>query len=165
MKCYECNTQMEVIKGNYAYQASKGLTSITLQNINIGRCPQCGKESTAIPKMQQLHQAIALAIAKKKARLLPPEIRFLRKYLGWSGADFAKQFSVTPETISRWENGKTPMGPTADKLLRMCAIHLDPIDDYSTQELQELGSEEAKPVRFLMSVVDEKWQSEEFATN
>ncbi len=164
MKCYECNTQMQVTQGNYAYQASKGLTSITLQNIKMGRCPQCGKESTAIPKMQQLHQAIAQAIAKKKARLLPTEIRFLRKYLGWSGADFARQFSVTPETISRWENDKVSMGPTADKLLRMCALYLSPIDDYSTQKLQELGCEDAKSVRFLMSVVDDQWQSEEFAT-
>ena len=38
---------------------------------------------------------------------------------------------MTPETVSRWENDKVPMGDTADRLLRVLATRLEPIDDYA----------------------------------
>lgn len=161
MKCYECNIPMQVTTENYAYQASDDLPHVTLQNIKVGRCPRCGEESVAIPKMEQLHQAIAESLAKKKTKLLPPEIRFLRKHLGWSGADLARQFSVTVETVSRWENGRSPMSPTAEKLLRMCTLYLDPIDDYSNPSLQEFGIQDTQSPRIRFAIVDNQWQPEE----
>ena len=64
-----------------------------------------------IPKIEKLHRTIAMAIVGKKTRLTAEEIRFRRKYLGWSGADFARHMGVTPESISRWENEKERMNP------------------------------------------------------
>jgi DNA-binding transcriptional regulator YiaG len=65
-----------------------------------------------------LNEVLAKAIAKKPHRLTPGEIRFLRKYLGWSGKDFAQFMGVTPETVSRWENGAGRIGETAERFLR-----------------------------------------------
>lgn len=57
---------------------------------------------------------MAYAIIVKKERLSAKVARFLRKYLGWSGKDFAEHMGATPETVSRWENDKEFMGPEAD---------------------------------------------------
>jgi hypothetical protein len=32
--------------------------------------------------------------------------------------------------VSRWENGKKVMGPTAERLLRVLALTYDPVDEY-----------------------------------
>jgi putative zinc finger/helix-turn-helix YgiT family protein len=80
---------------------------------------RCGETYTSIPAIEGLHRQIAAAVIRKKGRLAPAEIRFLRKWLGWSGVDFAKRTGTKPETVSRWENGRTLMGPQADRLLRV----------------------------------------------
>lgn len=45
--------------------------------------------------------AVVQHIARSPERLGPAEIRFLRKYVGYSGKDFARFVGVTPETVSR----------------------------------------------------------------
>ena len=42
-------------------------------------------------EVAELHRAIAIAVSQKTARLSGEEVRFLRKFLGWSGADFARR--------------------------------------------------------------------------
>ena len=56
-----------------------------------------------------------------------PEIRFLRKYLGWSTADFASRMGTARETVSRWESGAVPMGSQADRLLRLLVATAAPV--------------------------------------
>ena len=63
--------------------------------------PKCGEHEVAIPRIEDLHRTIAQAVIAKRERLTPAEIRFLRKFLGWSGADFAAHVGTTPETVSR----------------------------------------------------------------
>jgi len=83
------------------------------------RCPNCGWSDDTLPDIAGLHDAIVRAVVAKRARLTPAEIRFLRKQLGWSGLELSIYMGSTPETVSRWENGRTPMGTTADRLLRL----------------------------------------------
>ena len=125
MLCLNCGASMETHCENYHYTAS-GLPHVTLQQVEVSRCPNCGETEVAIPHIEALHRAIATALVVKRARLAPEEIRFLRKYLGWSGVDFAAYMGVAPETVSRWEQGKTPMGGQADRLLRVLVMQLAP---------------------------------------
>jgi len=99
-----------------------------------------------------LNEVLAKAIEQKTQRLEPGEIRFLRKHLGWSGKDFAKRLGVTPESVSRWENGARQMRPTAEKLLRLSAIELSPVDEYPVPEFIE--SKERKQIQARL---DEEW--------
>ena len=46
-------------------------------------------------------------------------MRFLRKALGWLSRELASKLEVRDETVSRWENGREPVGPTSEKLLRL----------------------------------------------
>lgn len=59
------------------------------------------------------------------------EIRFLRTHIGLSGVDFSKLMGVDAATVSRWKNGKLPMGIIAERLLRMFILNKTDIEiDY-----------------------------------
>ncbi|MCP4116213.1 MAG: type II toxin-antitoxin system MqsA family antitoxin [Desulfobacteraceae bacterium] len=92
---------------------------VVLYGVTQYACKKCGETYVSIPKMQQLHQVIGAYICeKRKAILKAAEIQFLRKTLQLKSKEFALSLGVTPSTISRWENGKTEIGDSYDRLLR-----------------------------------------------
>lgn len=157
-KCPECNQPMTSAKENYSYSAS-GLPYVTLVGVEVRRCKACGDHEVVIPRIEQLHRTMALAVIAKKARLTAAEIRFLRKYLGWSGADFARHMGVTPESVSRWENEREQMNPVADRLVRLMVVTQTPVSDYSLDGLVDLD-EKPSPVRLRVEVKKGGWLAE-----
>src|SRR5690242_16830400 len=149
MKCDMCGAQMKSGRENYRYTAC-GLDTVTLVNVEVRRCPECGEYEVDIPRLDELHRLIAQAVASKGPRLTPREIRFLRKYLGFSGADFAATLDVTPETVSRWETGKKQMSPVAERALRLMIFVRDPIAEYPLEKLAEVAQGEAVPLRMRL---------------
>ena len=159
MRCLNCGASMETRRENYHYTAS-GLPHVTLLQVEVSRCPSCGETEVSIPRIEALHRTIAAALIRKRARLAPEEIRYLRKYLGWSGVDFAAHMGVTPETVSRWEHGTTPMGNTADRLLRLLVVSQVPVQDYSADLLTEIVEEpETHAMRLGLDVDEEDWHA------
>ena len=152
MKCADCGGKLKARRENYKYSES-GLSSVTLASVEVRRCPRCGYDEVVIPKMAQLHRILAQAIARKPQRLTPEEIRFLRKYLGWSGADFARAFGVAPETVSRWETGAVTPNTIAEKLLRVLVLAGRRIEDYGFPA----ASEDQQPARYAASLKD-RWR-------
>lgn len=149
---------MTSARENYCYTAS-GLPYVTLKGVEVRRCPRCGEHEVIIPRIEQLHHCIALTVVSKKSRLTPAEMKFLRKHLGWSGADFARHMGVAPETVSRWENGREPMGGVADRLLRLMVVTQAPNREYAIDALAEL-EDEASPVRIKASADRQGWHTE-----
>jgi len=133
---------------NYRYDAV-GLPGITLANVQVTRCKACGETGVVIHRIEELHRRIANAVISKRDRLTPQEIRFLRKYLGLSGADFARQMGTTRETVSRWENGASSMGVIAERLLRLLVERQEPVKDYRV-ELAEVAVGNPKPIRLTL---------------
>ena len=144
MTCTVCGGQMRARRENYRYDAS-GLPYVTLQGLEVRRCPKCGETEVAIPAIEQLHRAIAGALIRKRARLSPAEIKYLRKSLGWSGVDFAQRVGSTPETVSRWEHGKMPMGLAAERLLRLMVATEAAVSDYTVDVLAQVAADHRKP--------------------
>src|SRR5262245_14012742 len=144
MKCADCGESMVSARENFNYKAS-GLP-VTLVGVEVRRCKACGEYEVVIPRIENLHEVIAHAVVAKRPRLTSAEIRFLRTYLGWSGADFARRIGVAAETVSRWENGHDAMSPVADRLLRLMVLTRAPVSDYSLDALAEVG-DEAAPLR------------------
>jgi putative zinc finger/helix-turn-helix YgiT family protein len=160
MKCLSCGATMKITRENVRYDAS-GLPNVTLRNVEVNRCPQCGDEEIAIPKIEDLHRAIAEALITKPARLDAAEIRYLRKYLGWSGADFAAHMGTTRETVSRWEHGTAQMGPQADRLLRLMVATKAPVSDYSLDVLKAISAEKSSHTfRLGLTVARDGWHAE-----
>lgn len=157
-KCPDCKTPMEGRKENYRYTES-GLPYVTLANVEVRQCPRCGARMVAIPRVEELHRVIAMAVISRSARLAGVEIRFLRKYLGLSGVDFAERMGVAPETVSKWENSKQPIGSQADRLLRLMVAHGTPVDSYPLEKLAEVSEREESPAPLQLRVNDDGWHT------
>jgi len=153
VNCPECKARMTEEVGSHQYLGDE-LPNVKLVGVKLRTCPECGYSSVSIPKLAKLHRALVREIARQPRKLEPGEIRFLRKHLGWSGKDFAHNFGVTPETVSRWENGRADMGPVAERLLRLSALFLDPVQEYPLPD----GMEERTTPTTLELTLDRDWQ-------
>ncbi|MGH7271546.1 MAG: type II TA system antitoxin MqsA family protein, partial [Polyangiaceae bacterium] len=146
---------------NYSYTAC-GLPFVALVGVEVRRCKTCGEHEVVLPRIEQLHRTIALAVIGKHARLTAAEVRYLRKYLGWSGADFARRMGVTPESVSRWENDREQMSAVADRLLRLMVATKAPVTEYPLDSLADLEDEPA-PVRLRVESAKGAWRAEAVA--
>jgi putative zinc finger/helix-turn-helix YgiT family protein len=134
MKCWECGAAMETSQETISYDC--GVEGIVLEGVKVHRCPECGESGTTIPRMEALHREIAHTLARRPAKLGPREIRFLRKWLGLSGQDFAEFFHVDKSTVSRWErtDQPKPMGAQTEILLRVLVLTGQPLENYAPGE-------------------------------
>lgn len=148
-KCPDCGAAMKITHRDHEY-AECGLPGIVLLGLEFRTCAQCGEEERVMPRLEQLHRVIAEAVAEKPARLTGAEVRFLRKHLGWSGEDVANVMGVRQETVSRWETEKEPMGVVSERLLRLMALRLRPVEDYPNERLAEVAKAAPCPVRLRL---------------
>src|SRR5215469_14380155 len=77
-----------------------GLQKVALHHSSARRCANCGFRDPTVRYGESLRRAVVSALIGKRARLIPREIRFLRKHLGWSGTEFSVYMGQTPETVS-----------------------------------------------------------------
>lgn len=161
MTCLECGGKLEARKENYRYLAC-GLPNVTLEGVEVRRCGTCGGHEVVIPRIEKLHETLALAVVKQEARLTGAEVRFLRKYLGYSGTDFAALIGVSAETVSRWENDRETMGPSAERLLRMVIVHKGPVQEYSLETLRRISAK-ARPKPIGLRPQGEGWVEQALA--
>jgi len=148
---------MAARREDFDYRAS-GLP-VVLAPVEVRRCANCGETEVAIPHIEQLHRVIAETVIGKNTRLMPAEVKFLRKYLGWSGSDFARHIGVTPETVSRWENGHDQMAPPADRALRLMVALTTPVSEYPTPPLETMAliGNDAAPVKLKAVPARDSW--------
>jgi DNA-binding transcriptional regulator YiaG len=79
------------------------------------RCGACGETYLAGADGERFDLAVAEALAF--AQPTGDSFRFLRKVAGLRAADLGELLSVTGDTISRWETGKSPIDRSAFTLL------------------------------------------------
>jgi putative zinc finger/helix-turn-helix YgiT family protein len=138
MTCLDCGGALKVARAPYRYTDS-GLPGVVLLGVEVRRCQKCGAEEVGIPRIEDLHRLMAQAVIRRPHRLAPAEIKYVRKWLGWSGVDFARHMGTTPETVSRWEQGRVPMSPQADRLLRLMVTTRAPVAEYSLDSLATIS--------------------------
>jgi len=164
MICPDCRAaELGVGRENIRYEEC-GLPNITLKNIQVERCPECGNEIVTIPKQAELHRLIAMTLVRKKGHLNASEIIFLRKSLGWSKSDFAAKVHVTRSQVSRWESPTNPqtMGETHELLLRLLVAMNHEIREYvAGMDQLDLKSPVHVSRRVSIEMVDKAWQAEE----
>jgi putative zinc finger/helix-turn-helix YgiT family protein len=159
--CLACEGPIKTRREKHYRYTECGLPNVIIEDaVKVTTCGRCGETYTSIPAIEGLHREIAAAVIRKKGRLAPAEIRFLRKYLGWSGADFAKRTGTKPETVSRWENGRTLMGPQADRLLRLLVAKETPVVEYSVDVLAQVAADSGPttPVRVEVEKGPKGWK-------
>jgi putative zinc finger/helix-turn-helix YgiT family protein len=149
MKCVRCGSPVKSTRGAHRYTES-GLANVSLLNVELRNCPSCGEREVVIPRIEDLHRAIAYAIGQDQAKLTPEKIRYLRKWLGFSMADFALMMGVRPETVSRWESKDSgyQMPPTAERLLRMMVANQEPVTKYPIDLFKLQPKVKPQPLKF-----------------
>jgi putative zinc finger/helix-turn-helix YgiT family protein len=160
-QCLACGGPIKTRREKHYRYTECGLPNVVIEDaVKVTTCERCGETYTSIPAIEGLHRQIAAAVIRKKGRLAPAEIRFLRKNLGWSGADFAKRTGTKPETVSRWENGRAAMGPQADRLLRVLVARETPVVEYSVDVLAEVAADDGPttPVRVELEKGPRGWK-------
>lgn len=135
MNCDDCGGPARTERNAVRRYAIGGLPHVELHGVEVTNCPSCGAEEVAIPRIGELHRVLAEAFVKQPRMLAPVEIRFLRKHIGLSTADFAQRMGVARETVSRWETGANSMSATADRLLRLIVVSHEPTQSYAVDDL------------------------------
>jgi DNA-binding XRE family transcriptional regulator len=69
-------------------------------------CEVCESARYDAESLQRAELAAAVSLIDRGVRS-GMSFRFVRKALGYKAADLARLLAVTPETVSRWENGRT----------------------------------------------------------
>jgi putative zinc finger/helix-turn-helix YgiT family protein len=121
--CSDCGSEARVETGTYRFRES-GLDNVVLKEIQIVKCPVCGNEDPIIPNLDGLLRIVAVAIITRKMPVTGAEVRFLRKYLGMSGEQFARILHTDKSTLSKWETGAVNIGSKSDLLIRSVALNL-----------------------------------------
>lgn len=147
---------MKAQRENYSYREC-GLRNVVLMGIEVRRCPECGNYEVSIPRVEELHRLIAKTLIEKTTRFTGAEIRFLRKSLGLSAADFARRMGVTVETVSRWENNAVPIGTQADRLLRLLVAQNRLTTHYPDEMLDLIDTKRAGETKVGLRLKDEEW--------
>ena len=147
---------MTTRKENYRYREC-GLRYVTLKGIDVSRCHECGNYEISIPRLEGLHRLIAKSLIEKVTRSTGEEIRFLRKGLGLSGADFARRMGVTVETVSRWEHDAVAIGPQADRLLRLLVAQGRLTTQYPEEQLDRIDTKTARETKLGMRLANREW--------
>ncbi|MXZ71206.1 MAG: hypothetical protein F4Z04_06840 [Acidobacteria bacterium] len=147
-KCLDCGHEMTEHRENYKY-APPDLPGVTLVDVKMIRCDYCGESLLATPKLSLLVQTRLLALVRKRTRLTPLEVRYIRAGFAWSGRELAIHMGTTPETVSRWEHGKLPIGVQADRLLRLMVAHEKELP-FSLDELKNVATEPAAELRLRL---------------
>ena len=117
MKCPMCGeaTRQEMRTHHYT---ECGLPNVFIKDVPVEVC-RCGEEYIQIPGMEEVDRRIGEKLLGKDQLLTGEEIRFLRKWLDLTSEEFAVSLGLKRATISRWENGKTPVYLFIDRLIRL----------------------------------------------
>jgi len=72
-------------------------------------CDTCGRETVEAKYLVTFELVVAGLFAESGLTSTPEAFHFMRHSLGMTAVEMASLFGVTPETVSRWENGKLPI--------------------------------------------------------
>ena len=120
-RCTECGEPQSEARQAVEYPES-GLNNVQLINVPVWVCSN-GHEELEVPNVRRLHELLAHLIIRKPAPLTGDEIRFLRRRIGLQGKEFSERIGITPQALSRFENGR-PVHHRTNLLIRLSAAAL-----------------------------------------
>lgn len=123
MNC-KCGAKLKVRSVPLYNYKECGLPNVFLAGIDVAECGKCGERYPMIPTILNLFEKIAEAVALKPITLTYGEVKFLRKQLGLSAAQWATYLKMDKSALSRIENGHNPISRQFDALVRFLYFRL-----------------------------------------
>jgi len=80
-------------------------------------CETCGEDDLTLNQLASLQQQAVQTALLDLPRIDGPTFRCARKAIGVTQAALARFMDVSPETVSRWESGATPVSRSAQLML------------------------------------------------
>lgn len=161
--CGSASTTTEIVADRPYVEA--GLPHFHLRGVECRRCTSCGNEAIVLPNLEGLHRTIARALARKPARLLGIETRFMRKYLGLSKRAFAELLGTDEASVLSWESAERRLPARIELAIRVLVAARQPVAAYPrdeiTKALESKSPPRARTVR--MRKKDGGWKAESFA--
>lgn len=108
-QCHNDEAVLEPGEFTFRKEVSGRLFTATLPALT---CPVCGETVVDGKVLLQKEREIGAALARE-GPVDGASFRFMRTTLRLRAADLAVLLDVTPETISKWENGRNPVLRTA----------------------------------------------------
>lgn len=124
MKCANCGTQTKIRRVEFYNYKESGLSNLYLGGIEVIECKKCEVQCPILPSVLDLFSKVAEAVVLKPTPLNGEEAKFLRKQAGYPAKAWATLLDIEPSVLSRWENGKSKIGPQSDRLIRLAYIRL-----------------------------------------
>lgn len=118
MNCIECGREALLVKKPIVLYDGIRVQNVYLRNAEVEVCRHCGGETPVIRNIKKVHLMISLGIALQPTKLSGDEVRFLRKSMRLTVAEWAARIGIAAETFSRWENGRSP-AQQVEKLARI----------------------------------------------
>jgi putative zinc finger/helix-turn-helix YgiT family protein len=150
-RCSNCEATARKVRTNYPFKES-GLSNVVLKGIETIQCDRCGNADPIIPRANEVMKQLVLAVVEKPHPLTGQEVRFLRKYLGMSGATFASHLGVDRAALSRWENGHDRIGTQSDRLIRMVATSLGGLKNQVEQVARKISMIDNDPKTLMIEI-------------
>ncbi|MBL8605160.1 MAG: type II toxin-antitoxin system MqsA family antitoxin [Myxococcales bacterium] len=89
------------------------------------RCTQCGQESVSDAALEQFELRVSELLLESGTHA-PEALVWFRRSIGLRATELADLLGVTPETVSRWENGKVAPPNTAIVVMGKLAVTRGP---------------------------------------
>jgi putative zinc finger/helix-turn-helix YgiT family protein len=138
-----------------------GSWSVVIEDVMVHRCAACGNYEVTFERLSPLYRALARAVVLKPSRLAGEEVTFLRNHLGLTGRELARTLGVSPAALSRWEQGKDPIGGTSDRALRLVVGLEPPMRGALTREsLAAIEGGNGEPLQLVASLRAGEWTVE-----
>jgi transcriptional regulator with XRE-family HTH domain len=142
--CGACGLPMTETTGKVPYPES-GLSNVELSNVPVWRCTNA-HEDVQIPAIDGLHLVLARAIVAQPWGIRGNEVRFLRKFLGYSARAFSHAIGMHHVTLSNLETGRDPIQRDVESLIRL----------FVAQALQEAyGTRFPKPLLPVLEALEQ----------
>ncbi len=114
--CERCGRRLRLVYRTHHYRES-GLPDVYLRRTPMYVCPRHGVQAVALRGIDRLQGEIRSALLARGGPFTGPEVRFLRKYEGWTQRELAARLGVHKITVTRWEIETEPVGAASQQLL------------------------------------------------
>jgi len=141
MNCSNCGKPMSSKRENAKYD-SCGLDYVTLLDVEVRRCHDCGEQETVIPNVEGLSSCSGQSgsASSGSPSWTGDPLSEETPWVFWRRC--GKGLSARPETMSRWENDKDVISPAADRFLRLMVAQ--PKSDSVLSACRTAGQEAGK---------------------